>query len=206
MQLIHFGIDYRGQIASIPDHELRQLQISESKFLLPANPVVTGIGAPIRVAFFGYNSACNELDFGDAQKERNVTEWCQANYNPKFKIVMGMWLEGLPYGYMGDGAGYYSNIVKLVLRERFYTRAAQVQTALRSLPETTKLFQMLLRQEVEQLIQQGCRVFVCFGSAAYNFAGTAIGSMNAVLVPERHFSWYRPAHTQCQIADASAKI
>src|SRR5207245_11364352 len=105
-----------------------------------------------------------------------------------------------------DCVAYSSNVVKLGLLVRFYTQATQVQNALRSLPETTELFQMLLKQEVEQLIEQGCRVFVCFGSAAYNFAGTAIGAINAVLVQERHFSWYRAAHTQCRISHASAEI
>jgi hypothetical protein len=205
MYLTHYGKDYGPDIAGLPDAELQALQITSRKhYLLPSNPVITKAEHPVRIAFFGINAYSKDSDFEKVQQQ-NFTEWCQDNYKSKTELftVLQLWHDGLPNTYFtDDSAIYFSNFVKIVLREKFqdesgheksFVKGETVKKTLKkNCDESLTLFKELAKQEVTELSNNGCRLFICFGNIVYDFMRKIIrDSGNIILIKEIHFSYWR---------------
>ncbi len=161
------GIDYGPQIyASAYLFDVAFETSAGTQFLLPFNPVVSDLHRPPSVAFFGLNAYCAEPDFAAAKKEPNFAAWCQESYNQKLFSVMDQWKSGL--GPQHQGPFYFTNFVKLVLKEGLFMTAKAVEDRLSRHPDCARLFEKLAIDEVEQLKASGCDMFICFGWAVYN--------------------------------------
>ena len=203
MRFLHSDIDYGPQIfasAHLFDvaFETRSTGSTNTDFLLPFNPVVTDLDRPPSVAFFGFNAHCAEEDFPAAKQEPNFAVWCQCYYTKLFN-VMKLWRSGLGPQYRGPF--YYTNFVKLVLRERLFMAAGQVENRLSRHPDCARLFETLAISEVEQLKAKGCKLFICFGWAVYNQMWPVARATGINLIRERHFSRYTRKHTGGLLGD-----
>ena len=199
MRFLHSDIDYGPQISPSAHlfeiaFETKCTENTETDFLLPFNPVVTDRNAPPSVAFIGLNAYCAEQDFPDAKKEPNFAAWCQDSYNPKLFNVMEIWRSLL--GPQQQGPFYYTNFVKLVLREDLFKNAKAVEERLYQYPDCGRLFETLAISEVEQLKANGCNLFICFGWAVYNRMCPVAHTAGVNLMRERHFAWYTREHTK----------
>jgi len=237
LRFTHYGEDYKSYIVTLPDKELKALHIDpkdpKEDYLLPSNPVITKAGHPVRIAFFGLNAHSKDKDFKDFKEQPNFTEWCQDKYNSKLFTVLQLWRDGLPKTYFTDkSAIYFSNFVKIVLRETYFKESEEVKKALcngesvkKALcnSETLKLFKRLAEEEVTELSNNGCRLFICFGNIVYDFmrdiirSGSENGwlqseeleseseseSENVLKIQERHFSRYIEKNTIESIQAAS---
>lgn len=168
MRLEHAGIDYKHEIDKSCDLLQGPFRIDSPKFLLPFNPVTSCSIQPVRIAFFGFNAYCKDGDYAVAQEERNFAEWCQERYNRKLFTVMGLWSERLGFSYKSGGSIYYTNFIKLVLREGQFKKAVDVERALKGSLECEKLFEKIVREELVRLKSEGCKVFVCFGWTVFS--------------------------------------
>ncbi|EDN67013.1 hypothetical protein BGP_2331 [Beggiatoa sp. PS] len=255
LHFTHYGKNYKPDIKGLPDAELKALHIDpnieklsdaelkalhidpKEDYLLPSNPVITKAGHPVRIAFFGLNAHSKDKDFKEALEQPNFTEWCQEGYRKKGKLfdVLQLWHDGLPKTYFtDDSAIYYSNFVKIVLRETYFKKGKDVKNALcngesvkKALcnSETLKLFKRLAEEEVTELSNNGCRLFICFGNIVYDFmrdiirSGSENGwlqseeleleseseseSENVLKIKERHFSRFIEKNTIESIQAAS---
>ena len=190
MNFVHYGEDYSNAISKIPARELEILRVEDDNHLLPCNPVCSDPEKPVRMAFFGINAYCNDKDFPEAIKQQNFIEWCQENYRANLKNVINLWVNGLPAEYTNQGAVYYSNLTKLVLREAYFKEASDLNRAFEETPHTKALFKSLFVQEVLALKKGGCQVFVCFGSDTYDIASQSLELEGVTFIKERHFSRY----------------
>jgi len=204
MHLTHYGKDYRQDIASLPDAELQEFKITSDDYLLPFNPAITKVGYPVRIAFFGLNAYSHD-DFEGALQQRNFIESYQDKYNSNLFTVLQLWRDGLPSTYFtDDSAIYYSNFVKIVLREDYFKGGEEVKKVLSTCDESLTLFKKLAKQEVTELSNNGCRLFICFGNVVYDFM-TDISdseSENVRWIKERHYSRYTRENTEGSIQEA----
>ena len=206
MRFLHSDIDYGPQITASAHlfdfgFETRSTASTNTNFLLPFNPVVTDTRRPPSVAFFGFNAHCAEQDFPAAKKEPNFAEWCQDSYNPKLFNVMRMWRAGLDP--QRQGPFYFTNFVKLVLREDLFMNAGIVESRLTRHPDCARLFETLAVCELQQLKAGGCSIFICFGNAVYNRMCPVAHTTGVKLIHERHFSWYSRKHTEYLISQVN---
>ena len=202
MRFLHSDIDYGPQIsasAHLFDGPFKtgRTEIADTNFLLPFNPVVTELHRPPSAAFFGFNAYCAERDFPTAKKEPNFAVWCQGYYTRLFN-VMEIWKSGL--GPQHQGPFYYTNFVKLVLRQSLFMKAKCVDDKLSRHPDCARLFEESAICEVEQLKAGGCKIFICFGGAVYNRMWPVAHATGVKLIKERHFSRYDGEHTKCLVS------
>ena len=190
MNLIHYQDNCSSIIKKIPKVELKRLGINNSKFLLPSNPVVYPDHNNIRIAFLGLNAYANDKDFLNASEYRNFTEWCQENYNGRFKTVMNLYNSNIDQKYFDDGAIYFSNFVKVVLREKYFKTAAQVEKVLANCQNSKKLFESVIKTEIHKLTNIGCKVFICFGDIVYEYISKIFIKPEFILIKSYHFSRY----------------
>lgn len=200
--------DYKSEIKGSYDLLRGPFSVLSSDFLLPCNPVSTCATQPARIAFFGLNAYCDDssTDFADAQLQRNFIEWCQGSYNPKLFTVMGLWTDGLPSRYMSGGSLYYTNFVKLVLRQSLFKYAVDVERALKASPSCIEYFESLARKELIQLKGGGCETFVCFGTVVFRLMMRVAADTNTQLIHERHFSRYIGNNSDRLIRERAAKL
>ena len=205
MILRHGGIDYRKTISDAAPLFSAAFETGCTcmDFLLPFNPVVTDLNSPPSIAFFGFNAYCNEDYFPEAKKQRNFAEWCQGSYNRKLFNVMKLWQAGLNSQH--QGAIYYTNFVKLVLRESLFTQAESVENRLSQYSDCAQLFEKLAISEVRQLKAKGCNVFICFGWAVYNWMFSVARATGIDLIREYHFSRYSRMNTKTLIRGVVAE-
>ena len=201
MALQHSGIDYSEEIADSAYlfGDAFETRYPCMDFLLPFNPVVTDLEGPLSIAFFGFNAYCHEEYFSEARGQQNFAEWCQNSYNPKLCNVMELWQAGLNLQHRG--AVYYTNFVKLVLRESCFKKALTVEKRLRQYPDCARLFTKLAISEVEQLRAGGCDIFICFGRAVYNWMCPVACETGIKLIREHHFSRYSRENTETLIRE-----
>lgn len=204
MRLEHAGIDYRGEIDQSCNLLQRPFGIDSQKFLLPFNPVTSCSTQPVRIAFFGFNAYCKDGDYAVAQMQRNFAEWCQSSYT-KLINVMGLWREGLASSYMLGGSIYYTNFIKLVLKEDQFKAAVDAERGLKGSPECEKFFEKIVREELVRLKSEGCKVFVCFGWAVFSRMKRIAAEENIQLIREYHFSRYSCRNTERLISEYAAK-
>ncbi len=199
MILQHSGIDYRKTISDAASLFSAAFETGypSTDFLLPFNPVVTDLKSPPSIAFFGFNAHCDEPDFPEAKQQRNFAEWCQGSYNQKLFTVMKLWRTGLNSRH--QGAIYYTNFVKLVLRKSLFTEALTVEERLRQHLNCAQLFTNLAISEVRQLKANGCNIFICFGWAVYDWMLSVACATGVDLIREYHFSRYSRMNTETLI-------
>jgi hypothetical protein len=197
----HAGIENFTEILEAHEQLKSPFKISSRDFLLPFNPVVSSSAQLVRIAFFGLNAYCDDGDFAENQKQRNFAEECQDHYNPKLFNVMNLWREGICSALKLDGAIYYTNFIKVVLRESCFKKASDVDLALKHYPACTKLFEDMARKELIRLKQDGCVKFVCFGDSVFWRMQQVAKELDIQLVHERHFSRYSIKHTERLIAE-----
>ena len=202
----HFGKNYKDLLSKIPEEEYTNLKIVDSDHLLASNPVCNSTSSPVKVAFFGINAYCNDADYSEANQQENFTEWCQENYNSKLKVVINLWLTGLPQEYIENGSVYYSNMSKLVLRESFFKTASDAIYAIDNSPRTKAIFLSAFEEEIESLYKNGCRVFVFFGNDAHKMANSSSSIYSSHFINERHFSYYSVEKTKSLVNSVSKKL
>ncbi|MCX6135893.1 MAG: hypothetical protein NTV54_00130 [Ignavibacteriales bacterium] len=196
MELVHAGIDYRRQMDESYDLLRQPFGLPSRSFLLPFNPATSCTAQPVRIAFFGYNAYCNDTDYSKAQQKENFIVWCQEHYNRKLFRVMSLWQEGLSPKYTSGGSIYYTNFIKLVLRERLFKKAPEVETVLNNNRECAAFFENIADAELRRLKQEGCKVFIIFGLAAYRGMQQIAEKADVRLIHERHFSYYSIKNTE----------
>ena len=206
MRLEHAGIDYKQEIDKSCDLLQGPFRVDSPKFLLPFNPVSSCSTQPVRIAFFGFNAYCKDGDYAVAQEERNFAEWCQGSYNRKLFTVMGLWSERLGFSYKSGGSIYYTNFIKLVLREDKFKKAVDVERVLKGSPACESLFKKIVREELVRLKSQGCKVFVCFGWTVFSYMEGIAAEENIQLIREHHFSRYSCRNTERLISEYVANI
>ena len=205
MRFVHTGLSYRDKIASSVSILREPFKISNSKFLLPFNPVVTDAHIKPSIAFFGYNAYCNDSDFSQAQDQQNFAEWCQGSYNSKLFSVLSLWKNALELP-SERRAIYYTNFIKLVLREKYFTKAKAVDSVLAKYTESQNLFTEMAVTEVEHLKSLGCKTFICFGWAVYWLMQPVASKTGIHLIREYHFSRYSRNNTEKLLNEYTVKI
>ncbi len=223
MKFIDSGKNYSHIFDNISDVNLHSLYIDCVEKKIPFNPAVTK--GDKRLAFIGLNAYCGD-DYLDAYQQPNFTVWCQDRYNSKIFNVMESYLNQVNSTYMQNGGLYFTDFVKAVLPASHFIQENGVKKVITSSPELKKLFQLLLSEEIESLINEKCKVFVCFGNTATNYF---ISSLNDILniscdsltdrlmkfnykgqevyvVNERHYSYYSRKLTSQLISDLNNVI
>jgi hypothetical protein len=262
LRFTHYGKDYKPDIVTLPDAELKALQIDpkdkylapfnkalqidpKDKYLAPFNPAIYSkyygpdieklsdaelkaryIGPkaryPVRIAFFGLNAHSHD-NFEGALRARNWIESFQDEYKKKgskLPNVLQLWHDGLPKTYFtDDSAIYYSNFVKIVLREKFqddsgheksFVPGATIKRTLeKKCDKTLTLFKQLAKEEVTELSNNGCHLFICFGKVVDDFMRIIredSASENIWWRKEEHFSYrYRNEELTKESIQAACK-
>ena len=230
LRFTHYGEDYKPDIKGLPDAGLKALHITSDDYLAPFNPAIYSkyygpeieklsdaelkaryIGPkaehPVRIAFFGLKADSHD-NFEGARQTRNFIESYQKYYNSKLFTVLQLWRDGLPKTYFTDDSTiYFSNFVKIVLREDFFKESKESEEVKKALTpsncdETLALFKQLAKQEVTELNNNGCCLFVCFGDVVYDFMRDIIkeshlysDSKNIGWIRERGYSRYIEKNT-----------
>ena len=205
MRFVHFGIDDKDQIARSATILRGPFKVSNSEYLLPFNPVVTEINRQPSIAFFGYNAYCKDSGFSEAQQQQNFAEWCQDNYNTKLFSVLCLWQTALEQQ-SKRVAIYYTNFIKLVLREGYFARAQNVENVLAKSPESRKVFIEMAVSEVEHLKSVGCQTFICFGWAVYRLMQPVASATGIQLIREYHFSRHSRSYTERLLSEYAVEI
>ena len=176
IKFVDYGVNYSSIFSDVSFKELELLHIDCEEKKIPFNPVVTA--KTRRIAFVGLNAYFG-ADYLEAFHESNFTVWCQKRYNQKIFNVMDMYSMGASPSYMNNGGLYFTDFVKIVLPESHFTQEGAVKRLIASSPKLKTLFQSLLKKEIESLLSEQCRVFVCFGNAATTyFCDTLHQSLN----------------------------
>ncbi|MFC1720385.1 hypothetical protein ACFL00_04525 [Pseudomonadota bacterium] len=198
MKYVHYGRDYGELISKIPTHELRKLGVTESKYSVPANPVVAPNSSKIRIAFFGINAYADPDDYDEIGKFRNFFETKQSDYNRKLFSTIDLYHNGITQSYIDGGSVYFSNFVKIVLRtDLTFKDARAVSSAIKKCPVALNLYKCAVKDEIDGLKKQGCKLFICFGGEANYFVSES--SPYRPLIHERHYSRNIPEETKTEI-------
>ena len=199
MKYIHYGKDYGELITQIPASELKRLGITDEKYMFPFNPAVKPNASNIKIAFFGINAYSGHFD--EKANYKNFLVAIQDNeYQNLFKVIE-MYRTSINQAYIGDGAVYFSNFVKIVLRQDKFMAAETVSRVMRKCPEAMKLHKRAVKSEIDILKKQGCKLFVAFGEHAYHFLKDS--SPETTFIWEYHFSWryWEPKYTEKEIEE-----
>lgn len=205
VKFYHAGRDYREALVDRAACLRRAFRLGDSQPIIPFNPVVTDVRAPVKAAYFGLSAYCRDADVVEALRQRNFAEWCQGSYNTKIFSVLGIWKRAITRDSI-PSAIYYTNFVKLVLPESNYFRATDVRTALRRNPDALEALTELAVEEIAWLQDNGCDYFVAFGWDAFNYLSTAAEVSRIQLIRERHFSRYSLAHTESLLREIATRI
>lgn len=206
MRFVHSNLDYGREIsdsAHVFDGPFQTQSTEDPNFLLPFNPAVTDSHGAPSVAFFGFNAYCAERCYPAAKKEPNFAVWCQERYNTKLFNVMEMWKSGLCSEYQGPF--YFTNFIKLVLRESLFMGERHVKKQLSLHCDCVRLFEKLAIGEIEQLKAGGCKIFICFGSAVYDGMCPVAEKTGVKLIHDYHFSRYRRKNTERLISEVGCE-
>ena len=189
MSFVHAGKNYKKDISKFPLDELKTLKITDD-YLLPCNPIVSSKDKDVKIAFFGLNAHCSEKDYKDAMVERNFIEWCQDNgYLNRLFGRIDFYTNKINKEYFDDGATYYSNIFKIVLRKKFTTNAKDAISLIGKCETINNKFVEMLVDEVNSLKKKGCKVFIVFGHEGYSIIPDEIKNDPEIIVKrEYHFS------------------
>lgn len=176
----HAGIDNADIFPELDDDMLRLMEIDAPSKRVPFNPVRTSPGSPLRIMFVGLNAAADDSDFAEAHQQRNFTEWCQDNYNTKFCRVIDKYRFGLHRDYLGDGSLYFTDFVKVVLRESSFGREHRIVSLLNTNRQLRQVFRRRLQPEVEGAASEGCRIWICFGNNATRYFDETVADVQAM--------------------------
>jgi hypothetical protein len=206
--------DCPNAISLLPEDDFARLEMQDGSRRICFRPVITSPGDPVEIAFVGLASYCGH-DYAEAVTQPNFTVWAQSRYNGKLVVVIEKYCSAIRTAGVGTGSAYFTNCVKVVLPQDQFAGASAVEEALTHSRRLDATSRKLLGQEIQHLIMQGCRAFVCFGNDALRHFRNAItgelqctahpidsrverfqiGSHSAYLVHEHHFSRYRIALT-----------
>lgn len=204
MRLEHAGFDYRHVLEKQPELQT-PFGIDLPKYMLPFNQVTSCATKPARIAFWGLNAYCKDEDYDEAQRQTNFAVWCQGAYR-KLCNLMELWQEGLGSNYLAGGSIYYSNYIKLVLRENRFKKAVDATKALGDCPKCADLFREIALAELRSLRDTGCVVFVSFGLAVSGLMKPIANEANVNLVCEYHFSRYSRRNTEGLIKELNSNL
>ena len=197
MKYVHYGKGYKDLITKIPANELEQLGITSIKYMVPFNPVVAPDSSRIRIAFFGINAYSNPEHYDEIGGYRNFLEEIQESYYTKLFKTIDLYRQGINQEYFDGGSVYFSNFIKIVLREDMFMKASDASKAMNKCPEALNLHKCAAKDEISALKKQGCRLFICLGHDAYNFISSS--SPTTPLIWDYHFSYRRADYTKNEI-------
>jgi len=207
VDFVDYGVNYSRIFNDISPNHLDSLQIDCEEKKIPFNPVITV--KPSRIAFVGLNAYCGD-DYLEAFQQPNFTVWCQSRYNTKIFNVMDMYLKQVTSSYMKNGGLYFTDFVKIVLPASHFIQESGVIALLGSSSELGDLFQSLLKGEIETLMSESCRLYICFGNKATDYLRETLSNQLDInceeisdrimefryreqvcyLINERHYSYY----------------
>ena len=216
----YFNKNKTDVFQSISREDLQNLHMEDQEREGIFKPVTTDTRRPIRAALVGLNGYAGE-DYHDFLAVPNPMVKACLEHRPlveKLPVVVEKYRLGVPV--LTDAAFYYTNFVKVYPPASKFKDAQSMDNLLKNCPHLTKLFCQYLTNEINDLVKDGCRVFICLGKDAAHYFSEAlhsdvniqcqtvgalgksnmvrrciINSKDVFIVSERHYAYYAKATT-----------
>jgi len=201
---------------SLDEQHLDIMQINAPNWQIPFSPIVTQPNAPVRIALNAYCGDDNE----EAILQTNFSVWGQDRHPDKMFTVFQLYTNALAEQ-LGEHSIYYTNFIKVILPAKYFKASPPVGKILKQQPSMERLFIEALKQEVDFLVNNDCRIFIGFhrfvseyfknnivpksswlyGESQGEIRVFSHNGKKCYFVPERHFSYYSKTKTASLISD-----